>query len=58
MSPRVIQTILKTARDAEAHTHINGVTREINAPSITISQFADVYQGLKLTENTLRSTKI
>ena len=49
---------LKTARDAEAHTHIKGVTRVINAPSLTIAQFADVYQGLKLVETTLRSTKI
>lgn len=53
-----VLTSLKTARDAEAHTHIKGVTRAINAPSLTIAQFADVYQGLKLIETTLRSTKI
>lgn len=37
---------LKLARNTEAHTHIRGVTKVIDAPSVTISRFADVYDGL------------
>ena len=37
---------LKQQRDSEAHTHLRGVTRTINAPSVTIGQFQPVYGGL------------
>jgi len=30
---------LKTQRNTEAHTHLRGTTRTINAPSVTIAQF-------------------
>jgi len=49
---------LKTARNAEAHTHIKGVTRTINAPSLTIAQFYDVYAGLKHIDTLLRKASI
>lgn len=47
---------LKSARDPEAHTHIKGVTRHINAPSITLSQFAVVYEGLVEYDTVIRSS--
>lgn len=37
---------LKQQRDAEAHTYLKGMTRTLNAPSVTISQFLPVYNGL------------
>ncbi len=37
---------LKKVRDPEAHTHIKGVTRSINAPSVTLAQFPALYDGL------------
>ena len=48
---------LKKARDAEAHTHLKGVTRNVNAPSLTLAQFTDVYEGLKCMERILKTTK-
>ena len=45
---------LKSSRDLEAHTHIKGVTRRLNAPSITIVQFNQVYDGLKDIEEKLK----
>jgi hypothetical protein len=49
--------VLKEARNPEAHTHIKGTTRRINAPSVTLNQFADVYDGLIAIDSFLRSTK-
>lgn len=49
---------LKTARDAEAHTHIKGITRNINAPSITLRQFNDVYDGLAEVDKVIRAAKL
>jgi hypothetical protein len=49
---------LKTARDAEAHTHIKGITRSINAPSITLRQFNDVYDGLAEVDMVIRASKL
>jgi hypothetical protein len=49
---------LKIARNAEAHTHIKGVTRTINAPSVTIAHFHDVYAGLKHMDDLVRTAKI
>ena len=48
---------LKTVRNAEAHTHIKGVTRQINAPSVTLGQFSALYEGLVEFEATLRQSK-
>ena len=48
---------LKKVRDAEAHTHIKGVTRQINAPSVTLGQFTALYDGLVEFDATLRRTK-
>jgi hypothetical protein len=45
---------LSTVRNAEAHTHLKGVTRAINAPSVTRAQFADVYAGLVEYDRVLR----
>lgn len=49
---------LKKVRDSEAHTHIHGVTKTIDAPSVIRSQFKHVYAGLKEIETLLRSAKI
>lgn len=49
-------TTLKIYRDQEAHTHIsNKTTRRINAPSLTISQFSIIYNGLRDIEITLKN---
>lgn len=49
---------LKKVRNPEAHTHIKGATRSINAPSITKSQFIDVYDGLIEFDRVIKNTKI
>lgn len=46
---------LKTIRDAEAHTHLKVFARRIDAPSVTLSRFPPVYDGLKDYEATLRA---
>ena len=38
---------LKNIRDSEAHTHLKGFTRTIDAPSVTIAKFNPIYLGLK-----------
>lgn len=48
---------LKQQRDSEAHTHLKGVTRRINAPSVTIAQFQPVYEGLIEIDRIVRSSK-
>lgn len=48
---------LKTSRNTEAHTHLRGVTRHINAPSVTRSQFNDLYEGLSEYDRILRSKR-
>lgn len=48
-------TTLKLQRNAEAHTHLKGTTRTINAPSVTITQFQPVYDGLREFERVIRS---
>jgi len=45
---------LKVARNREAHTHLKGVTRQVDAPSITISLFNHVFDGLKDIELNLK----
>jgi hypothetical protein len=39
-------TSLKALRNTEAHTHLKGKTRTLNAPSVTIAQFQPIYEGL------------
>jgi hypothetical protein len=38
---------LKVARDAEAHMHLKGFTRSIDAPSLNLARFNSLYTGLK-----------
>lgn len=38
---------LKQARDSEAHTHIRGITRRINAPSATLALLPSLFEGLR-----------
>jgi hypothetical protein len=45
---------LKGTRDIEAHTHIKGATRSIAAPSKTIGNFRNIYDGLKEFETKLK----
>jgi hypothetical protein len=37
---------LKAARNKEAHTHLKGITRTVDAPSVTMRNFVYVYEGL------------
>lgn len=45
---------LKGPRDIQAHTHLKGVTMTLDAPSVTKSRFATVYDGLKDFEEKLK----
>jgi hypothetical protein len=50
---------LKICRDTEAHTYTKGgTTKKLNAPSATIGQFQEVYEGLKDIEKKLRTLRI
>ena len=49
---------LVTRRNSEAHTHIKGVTKIIDAPSLTINHFNNIYDGLIEFEKALKSLKI
>lgn len=46
---------LKTSRNCVAHTHIKGTTLIIDSPSITLSRFKHVYDGLKEFESVIRN---
>jgi hypothetical protein len=48
---------LKYSRDIEAHTHIKGVTRRLDSPSVTINNFLIIYDGLKNIDDTIRQSK-
>lgn len=48
---------LKKQRNEEAHTHLKGVTRTINAPSVTIAQFQPVYEGLREFDRVIRGAR-
>jgi hypothetical protein len=48
---------LKSIRNQEAHTHIKGVTRRINAPSVTLGEFSALYDGLLEFETALKRAK-
>lgn len=55
---KAVLSTLKIARNAEAHTHIKGVTRHINAPSVTLSQFPAVSDGLLEYDRVIRNTTL
>jgi hypothetical protein len=48
---------LTTQRNLEAHTHVRGTTRRINAPSVTIAQFPLLYDGLEEFDRVIRDTR-
>ena len=48
---------LKARRDAEAHTHIKGITRQLDAPSVTKQRFIQVYDGLIDLDSQLRTMR-
>ncbi len=48
---------LKTIRHAEAHTHLKGVTRHVDSPSIALNLFSQVFDGLKDIEAKLKTIK-
>ncbi|SRR5258707_3051519 len=45
---------LRLQRNTEAHTHLKGITRAINAPSVTIGQFSPLYEGLAEFDRVIR----
>ena len=49
---------LKTIRNAEAHTHLKGTTRILNAPSVTVGQFHTLYVGLTEFEREIRRMRL
>ncbi|MCI0485813.1 MAG: hypothetical protein L0229_04345 [Blastocatellia bacterium] len=46
---------LKAIRNQEAHTHLKGATKRLDAPSVTKNRFFTIYDGLKDIEDKLRS---
>lgn len=48
---------LTAQRNKEAHTHLKGATRSINAPSVTIAHLQPLYQGLVEFDRVIRKTK-
>ncbi len=53
-----VLSALKVVRNQEAHTHVKGVTKLINAPSVTISHFTSVYEGLVEYDRVIRSRSL
>lgn len=49
---------LKAARNREAHTHLKGVMRTVDAPSVTLQYFINVYEGLIDLESQLKLMKL
>lgn len=49
---------LKEYRDREAHTHLKGTTKRLDAPSVTKSKFLRVYEGLKNFDQELRRLRL
>ncbi len=48
---------LQGQRDPEAHPHLKGMTRTINAPFVTITQFQPVYDGLLELDKAIRARR-
>lgn len=46
-------SLLKTPRNTEAHTHTVGITRALDAPSLTRSRLRPIYKGLREIERLL-----
>lgn len=63
LNPKVIHALraalssLKQVRNTEAHTHIRDTAKVLDAPSVTISRFWDVYNGLVHLDQYLRKQK-
>lgn len=49
---------LKDYRNKEAHTHLKGVTKRLDAPSATKNKFFIVYDGLKEFEEKIRRLRL
>ena len=45
---------LKQTRNEQAHTYLQGVTRRLDAPSVTIQKFDSVYELLTNLETALK----
>lgn len=48
---------LKGQRNTEAHTHLKGTIRTINAPSVTIAQLQPLYDGLREFDRVVRRAR-
>lgn len=48
-------TAMKSARDPEAHTYIKGTARSIDAPSVTLAHFSNIYEGLTDIDRVIKS---
>ncbi|PYS89896.1 MAG: hypothetical protein DMF64_16500 [Acidobacteria bacterium] len=46
---------LKAIRDTEAHTHLKGITKRLDAPSVTKGRFPDIYNGLTDIDTNIRN---
>lgn len=49
---------LKHSRDSLAHTHIKGVTKRLDAPSVTKNRFLIIYEGLRDIDDKLKRIKL
>lgn len=56
-SMKATLTVLTGQRNTEAHTHLRGVGRTINAPSVTMGQFQPLYEGLMEFDRVIRSKR-
>ena len=45
---------LKSVRNSEAHTHLKGFTRSIDAPSATLGRLPSIYSGLNEYDRVIR----
>jgi hypothetical protein len=48
--------LLKKSRDEEVHTHLQGRTRRLDAPSVTIQKFERVYEALTTLERAMKKS--
>jgi hypothetical protein len=49
---------LKEIRNSEAHTHLKGITKRLDAPSVTKNRFSYLFEGLKDIDSKLRNLTI
>ena len=49
--------MLKGKRDAQAHTYVRGIMTTIDAPSVTLSKFQNLYEGLLEIDMILKALK-